>query len=56
MKLKKDNKIGRNMPCPCGSNKKYKKCCLLKIRRQEELKREAKFMNAPSQSSLSLER
>jgi len=20
-------KIGRNDPCPCGSNKKYKKCC-----------------------------
>jgi hypothetical protein len=23
-------KIGRNDPCPCGSGKKYKKCCLLK--------------------------
>jgi len=23
-------KIGRNDPCPCGSNKKYKKCCLTK--------------------------
>jgi len=22
-------KIGRNTPCPCGSCKKYKKCCLL---------------------------
>jgi len=22
--------IGRNHPCPCGSGKKYKKCCLLK--------------------------
>ena len=21
-------KIGRNMPCPCGSGKKYKRCCL----------------------------
>tara|TARA_Y100000389_G_scaffold202628_1_gene248486 strand:+ start:267 stop:539 length:273 start_codon:yes stop_codon:yes gene_type:complete len=21
------NKIGRNEKCPCGSNKKYKKCC-----------------------------
>jgi len=20
-------KIGRNQPCPCGSGKKYKKCC-----------------------------
>lgn len=23
-------KVGRNEPCPCGSGKKYKKCCLLK--------------------------
>lgn len=23
----KDIKIGRNAPCPCGSGKKYKKCC-----------------------------
>lgn len=23
----KDQKIGRNDPCPCGSGKKYKKCC-----------------------------
>ena len=21
-------KIGRNESCPCGSNKKYKKCCM----------------------------
>jgi SWIM/SEC-C metal-binding protein len=21
-------KIGRNEPCPCGSGKKFKKCCL----------------------------
>lgn len=21
---------GRNYPCPCGSGKKYKKCCLPK--------------------------
>ena len=20
-------KVGRNAPCPCGSGKKYKKCC-----------------------------
>ena len=24
------NSIGRNDPCPCGSGKKYKKCCQLK--------------------------
>jgi len=22
-------KVGRNDPCPCGSGKKYKKCCLI---------------------------
>lgn len=22
-----ERKIGRNDPCPCGSGKKYKKCC-----------------------------
>ena len=21
------HKVGRNQPCPCGSGKKYKKCC-----------------------------
>ena len=25
--LKKSEKVGRNDPCPCGSGKKYKKCC-----------------------------
>ena len=25
-----NKKIGRNDPCPCGSGKKYKKCCLPK--------------------------
>jgi hypothetical protein len=24
----KTRKIGRNEPCPCGSGKKYKKCCM----------------------------
>ena len=22
-------KVGRNEKCPCGSNKKFKKCCML---------------------------
>ncbi len=26
----RDDKIGRNDPCPCGSGKKYKSCCLRK--------------------------
>ena len=25
--IRKPKKIGRNDPCPCGSGKKYKKCC-----------------------------
>lgn len=31
-------KAGRNDPCPCGSDKKYKKCCMNK---DEELARHA---------------
>lgn len=26
--MKTGKKVGRNDPCPCGSGKKYKKCCL----------------------------
>jgi hypothetical protein len=26
--FRREPKIGRNDPCPCGSGKKYKKCCL----------------------------
>jgi preprotein translocase subunit SecA len=28
--VSKEPKVGRNDPCPCGSGKKFKKCCLLK--------------------------
>jgi uncharacterized protein YchJ len=28
--LKVNKKVGRNDPCPCGSGKKYKHCCLKK--------------------------
>jgi hypothetical protein len=27
------NKAGRNDSCPCGSGKKYKKCCELKLQK-----------------------
>ncbi len=30
------SKIGRNAPCPCGSGKKYKKCCLINKKGQEK--------------------
>ena len=26
----REEKVGRNEPCPCGSGKKYKNCCLKK--------------------------
>lgn len=26
--IKNENKVGRNDPCPCGSGKKHKSCCL----------------------------
>ncbi len=33
---KASNKVGRNDPCPCGSGKKYKQCCLRKGLSPEE--------------------
>ena len=30
-------KVGRNDPCPCGSGKKYKKCCMMKDREQSSV-------------------
>jgi hypothetical protein len=26
--VRRPDKVGRNAPCPCGSGKKYKKCCI----------------------------
>ena len=34
-----DQRPGRNEPCPCGSGKKYKQCCLAK---DEALARDAR--------------
>ena len=31
----KDKKVGPNDPCPCGSGKKYKKCCMQKDKKAE---------------------
>jgi uncharacterized protein YecA (UPF0149 family) len=28
-------KVGRNDPCPCGSGRKYKKCCLRKDKEKD---------------------
>ena len=38
--------IGRNDPCPCGSGKKYKKCCFSKIdNAQIEVLEYTRFLN-----------
>ncbi|MFW6241827.1 MAG: type I methionyl aminopeptidase, partial [Thermodesulfobacteriota bacterium] len=37
MKVKRvQSKVGRNDPCPCGSGRKFKKCCLRKGRAPEK--------------------
>lgn len=49
-------KVGRNDPCPCGSGKKYKSCCLKNTSaagvkpRGHKLK--AKWLNAPEAPNL----
>ncbi len=30
--LRRPRRVGRNSPCPCGSGKKFKKCCLRRAR------------------------
>jgi tetratricopeptide (TPR) repeat protein len=34
------SKVGRNDACPCGSGKKYKRCCLERIEAEERLSRQ----------------
>lgn len=34
--VRTEKKVGRNEPCPCGSGKKYKRCCWLANERQRE--------------------
>jgi hypothetical protein len=29
--VRAESKVGRNEPCPCGSGRKYKKCCMGKV-------------------------
>ncbi len=48
--MKRKSKIGRNDPCPCGSGKKYKKCCQgrstplkIDLRQQYEQKQKIRF-------------
>ena len=39
-------KIGRNDPCPCGSGKKYKKCCLNKPSQVHKFKHDISIVYA----------
>jgi hypothetical protein len=41
-------KIGRNDPCPCGSGKKYKRCCLAKDQEAERARRAAMQFKRPT--------
>lgn len=47
-RLIKREKVGRNDPCPCGSGKKYKKCCLNK----DEARRSEKTSATPQEIAL----
>ena len=35
LREKREMTVGRNEPCPCGSGKKYKKCCLVNTSRAQ---------------------
>lgn len=51
-------KIGRNDPCPCGSGKKYKKCCLQKqasIPSLEDIKEVIKIFQKQETERLALQ-
>jgi hypothetical protein len=43
-----NNKIGRNDSCPCGSGKKYKKCCL----KEDQKKEQAQIVQPATQTEL----
>lgn len=46
-----DDKIGRNDPCPCGSGKKYKSCCINKPQKKP-LPFKATLLSQPKQVDL----
>lgn len=48
-----NKKVGRNDPCPCGSGKKYKNCCLAKEKTPVGKKKfSAKILSAPKSINL----
>jgi len=40
-------KVGRNQPCPCGSGKKYKQCCLAADEAADAATRQQQRRDAP---------
>jgi hypothetical protein len=46
------NDVGRNSPCPCGSGKKYKRCCLENTNKTKSQKNSSLPSLTPSQSRL----
>ncbi len=45
-------KVGRNDPCPCGSGKKYKKCCMEKDREEASFERARELAELARESHL----
>jgi hypothetical protein len=45
------DKIGRNDPCPCGSGKKYKKCCLEKDEQEKSEQRKLKAQEEAAETT-----
>lgn len=43
--------VGRNDPCTCGSGKKYKKCCALKLNNQKRVYTPINSMNSSADIS-----
>lgn len=43
MTKRRKKKVGRNAPCPCGSGKKYKKCCGSSLNVDEKLQQQIKM-------------
>ena len=57
-KKKKEKGVGRNAPCPCGSGKKFKKCCLGKsppTPLAEEISTKKKLIEAATGNEVVLE-
>ncbi len=44
-------KTGRNDPCPCGSGKKYKKCCEMQAAAPKKFRAEIIPSEQPQQAS-----